>query len=124
MSCVGCDTVSLSPCRSSISHLKPIGEEDEDVARERQRVLSGSGQSDILELRELTKIYKRKQKPAVDRLCVGIPPGEVSSPSARTPVSRSSACKPIALPDEADSNGPLNINVAFLQMSAKNSFCS
>uniref|UniRef100_A0A8C7ZQ28 P-type phospholipid transporter n=1 Tax=Oryzias sinensis TaxID=183150 RepID=A0A8C7ZQ28_9TELE len=57
-------------------HLKPIGEEDEDVARERQRVLSGSGQSDILELRELTKIYKRKQKPAVDRLCVGIPPGE------------------------------------------------
>uniref|UniRef100_A0A3Q1ESV0 P-type phospholipid transporter n=1 Tax=Acanthochromis polyacanthus TaxID=80966 RepID=A0A3Q1ESV0_9TELE len=57
-------------------HLKPIGEEDEDVARERQRILSGGGQSDILELRQLTKIYKRKQKPAVDRLCVGIPPGE------------------------------------------------
>uniref|UniRef100_A0A671URV1 ATP-binding cassette, sub-family A (ABC1), member 1A n=1 Tax=Sparus aurata TaxID=8175 RepID=A0A671URV1_SPAAU len=62
--------------RSSTSHLKPIGEEDEDVARERQRILSGAGQSDILELRQLTKIYKRKQKPAVDRLCVGIPPGE------------------------------------------------
>uniref|UniRef100_A0A3Q3BQ74 P-type phospholipid transporter n=1 Tax=Kryptolebias marmoratus TaxID=37003 RepID=A0A3Q3BQ74_KRYMA len=62
--------------RSSTSHLKPIGEEDEDVARERQRIQSGGGQSDILELRELTKIYKRKQKPAVDRLCVGIPPGE------------------------------------------------
>uniref|UniRef100_A0A3Q3XHW1 P-type phospholipid transporter n=1 Tax=Mola mola TaxID=94237 RepID=A0A3Q3XHW1_MOLML len=62
--------------RSSSSHLKPIGEEDEDVARERQRILSGVGQSDILELRQLTKIYKRKQKPAVDRLCVGIPPGE------------------------------------------------
>uniref|UniRef100_A0A7N6A7H1 P-type phospholipid transporter n=1 Tax=Anabas testudineus TaxID=64144 RepID=A0A7N6A7H1_ANATE len=61
---------------SSTSHLKPIGEEDEDVARERQRILSGAGQSDILELRQLTKIYKRKQKPAVDRLCVGIPPGE------------------------------------------------
>uniref|UniRef100_A0A669C5X9 P-type phospholipid transporter n=1 Tax=Oreochromis niloticus TaxID=8128 RepID=A0A669C5X9_ORENI len=58
------------------SHLKPIGEEDEDVARERQRILSGGGQTDILELRQLTKIYKRKQKPAVDRLCVGIPPGE------------------------------------------------
>uniref|UniRef100_A0A8D3C3U3 P-type phospholipid transporter n=1 Tax=Scophthalmus maximus TaxID=52904 RepID=A0A8D3C3U3_SCOMX len=58
------------------SHLKPIGEEDEDVARERQRILGGGGQSDILELRQLTKIYKRKQKPAVDRLCVGIPPGE------------------------------------------------
>uniref|UniRef100_A0A669FBF6 P-type phospholipid transporter n=1 Tax=Oreochromis niloticus TaxID=8128 RepID=A0A669FBF6_ORENI len=57
-------------------HLKPIGEEDEDVARERQRILSGGGQTDILELRQLTKIYKRKQKPAVDRLCVGIPPGE------------------------------------------------
>uniref|UniRef100_A0A665V001 P-type phospholipid transporter n=1 Tax=Echeneis naucrates TaxID=173247 RepID=A0A665V001_ECHNA len=54
----------------------PIGEEDEDVARERCRILSGGGQSDILELRQLTKIYKRKQKPAVDRLCVGIPPGE------------------------------------------------
>ncbi|XP_043970576.1 phospholipid-transporting ATPase ABCA1-like isoform X2 [Gambusia affinis] len=62
--------------RSSTGHLKPIGEEDEDVARERQRILSGSGQLDILELRQLTKIYKRKQKPAVDRLCVGIPPGE------------------------------------------------
>uniref|UniRef100_A0A673C6S3 P-type phospholipid transporter n=1 Tax=Sphaeramia orbicularis TaxID=375764 RepID=A0A673C6S3_9TELE len=56
--------------------MPPIGEEDEDVARERQRILSGGGQTDILELRQLTKIYKRKQKPAVDRLCVGIPPGE------------------------------------------------
>ncbi|XP_033976695.1 phospholipid-transporting ATPase ABCA1-like isoform X1 [Trematomus bernacchii] len=62
--------------RSSTSHLKPIGEEDEDVARERQRILNGGGHSDILEIKELTKIYKRKQKPAVDRLCVGIPPGE------------------------------------------------
>uniref|UniRef100_A0AAR2L9H2 P-type phospholipid transporter n=1 Tax=Pygocentrus nattereri TaxID=42514 RepID=A0AAR2L9H2_PYGNA len=53
--------------------LSPVGEEDEDVARERQRIVSGAGQGDILELRELTK---RKQKPAVDRLCVGIPPGE------------------------------------------------
>uniref|UniRef100_A0A673I3E0 P-type phospholipid transporter n=1 Tax=Sinocyclocheilus rhinocerous TaxID=307959 RepID=A0A673I3E0_9TELE len=56
--------------------LKPIGEEDEDVARERQRILCGGGQTDILELKQLTKVYKRKQKPAVDRLCVGIPPGE------------------------------------------------
>lgn len=79
--CLECDLSSLCrlcPSRSSISHLKPIGEEDEDVARERQRILSREhGQSDILELRQLTKIYKRKQKPAVDRLCVGIPPGEV-----------------------------------------------
>ncbi|KAJ8339827.1 hypothetical protein SKAU_G00344600 [Synaphobranchus kaupii] len=56
--------------------LKPIGEEDEDVARERQRILGGGGHTDILELKQLTKVYKRKQKPAVDRLCVGIPPGE------------------------------------------------
>uniref|UniRef100_A0A9J8ACW3 P-type phospholipid transporter n=1 Tax=Cyprinus carpio carpio TaxID=630221 RepID=A0A9J8ACW3_CYPCA len=48
----------------------PIGEEDEDVARERQRIMSGAVQGDILELRQLTK------KPAVDRLCVGIPRGE------------------------------------------------
>uniref|UniRef100_A0AAY4A5S1 P-type phospholipid transporter n=1 Tax=Denticeps clupeoides TaxID=299321 RepID=A0AAY4A5S1_9TELE len=63
-------------CIKAGSPLKPIGEEDEDVARERQRILCGGGQSDILELRHLTKVYKKKQKPAVDRLCVGIPPGE------------------------------------------------
>uniref|UniRef100_A0A8B9LW20 P-type phospholipid transporter n=1 Tax=Astyanax mexicanus TaxID=7994 RepID=A0A8B9LW20_ASTMX len=62
--------------RGFSANLKPIGEEDEDVARERQRILGGGGHSDILELRQLTKVYKRKQKPAVDRLCVGIPPGE------------------------------------------------
>ncbi|XP_020657095.3 phospholipid-transporting ATPase ABCA1 [Pogona vitticeps] len=56
--------------------LPPVIEEDEDVNRERQRILSGGGQSDILEIKELTKIYQRKQKPAVDRICVGIPPGE------------------------------------------------
>ncbi|TSK45874.1 ATP-binding cassette sub-family A member 1 [Bagarius yarrelli] len=56
--------------------LSPIGEEDEDVARERQKIMSGAGHGDILELRELTKVYERKEKPAVDRLCVGIPPGE------------------------------------------------
>ncbi|XP_012989040.1 phospholipid-transporting ATPase ABCA1b isoform X2 [Esox lucius] len=56
--------------------LPTVGEEDEDVARERTRIVNGLGQGDILELRQLTKVYKRKQKPAVDRLCVGIPPGE------------------------------------------------
>uniref|UniRef100_A0A8C9WEH3 P-type phospholipid transporter n=1 Tax=Scleropages formosus TaxID=113540 RepID=A0A8C9WEH3_SCLFO len=56
--------------------LKALGEEDEDVARERQRILCGGGHADILELKELTKVYKMKQKPAVDRLCVGIPPRE------------------------------------------------
>ncbi|CAL8357983.1 unnamed protein product [Merluccius merluccius] len=61
---------------SNLTKLTPLGEEDEDVARERQRIVHGLGQGDILELRQLTKVYKRKQKPAVDRLCVGIPPGE------------------------------------------------
>ncbi|XP_022281376.1 phospholipid-transporting ATPase ABCA1 isoform X1 [Canis lupus baileyi] len=54
----------------------PLNDEDEDVKRERQRILDGGGQNDILEIKELTKIYRRKRKPAVDRICVGIPPGE------------------------------------------------
>ncbi|CAM5115675.1 unnamed protein product [Eretmochelys imbricata] len=56
--------------------LSPVNDEDEDVTRERQRIISGGGQSDILEIKELTKIYRMKRKPAVDRICVGIPPGE------------------------------------------------
>ncbi|XP_033869676.3 phospholipid-transporting ATPase ABCA1-like [Acipenser ruthenus] len=65
----------IKPRRIS-AKLPPIHDEDEDVAKERQRILSGGGQSDILELKELTKVYRMKRKPAVDRLCVGIPPGE------------------------------------------------
>ncbi|XP_055016079.1 phospholipid-transporting ATPase ABCA1-like isoform X2 [Boleophthalmus pectinirostris] len=61
---------------SSLHKLSPLGDEDEDVAKERQRIVHGLGHGDILELRELTKVFKAKQKPAVDRLCVGIPPGE------------------------------------------------
>ncbi|XP_055368383.1 phospholipid-transporting ATPase ABCA1b isoform X2 [Betta splendens] len=61
---------------SKLTKLGPLGEEDEDVARERQRIVHGLGHGDILELRQLTKVFKVKQKPAVDRLCVGIPPGE------------------------------------------------
>uniref|UniRef100_A0A3P9KJX1 ABC transporter domain-containing protein n=1 Tax=Oryzias latipes TaxID=8090 RepID=A0A3P9KJX1_ORYLA len=61
---------------SKLTKMGSLGEEDEDVARERQRIVQGLGQGDILELRQLTKVFKRKQKPAVDRLCVGIPPGE------------------------------------------------
>uniref|UniRef100_A0AAQ5X991 P-type phospholipid transporter n=1 Tax=Amphiprion ocellaris TaxID=80972 RepID=A0AAQ5X991_AMPOC len=65
-------------CRpvSKLTKLGALGDEDEDVARERQRIFHGLGHGDILELRQLTKVFKRKQKPAVDRLCVGIPPGE------------------------------------------------
>uniref|UniRef100_A0AAV2KFR8 P-type phospholipid transporter n=1 Tax=Knipowitschia caucasica TaxID=637954 RepID=A0AAV2KFR8_KNICA len=61
---------------SSLHKLGPLGDEDEDVAKERQRIVHGLGHGDILELRQLTKVFKAKQKPAVDRLCVGIPPGE------------------------------------------------
>uniref|UniRef100_A0A673AT76 P-type phospholipid transporter n=1 Tax=Sphaeramia orbicularis TaxID=375764 RepID=A0A673AT76_9TELE len=61
---------------SILTKLGPLGEEDEDVYRERQRIIHGLGHGDILELRQLTKVFKVKQKPAVDRLCVGIPPGE------------------------------------------------
>lgn len=62
--------------RPVYAKLPPVNDEDEDVNRERQRIISGGGQSDILEIKELTKIYRMKRKPAVDRICVGIPPGE------------------------------------------------
>ncbi|XP_058870789.1 phospholipid-transporting ATPase ABCA1-like isoform X2 [Acipenser ruthenus] len=56
--------------------LPPVGQEDEDVARERERVKSGRAKGDILEVKELTKVYRLQRKPAVDRLCLGIPRGE------------------------------------------------
>uniref|UniRef100_A0A8C0YTU6 ABC transporter domain-containing protein n=1 Tax=Canis lupus familiaris TaxID=9615 RepID=A0A8C0YTU6_CANLF len=56
--------------------LPPLGEEDEDVARERERVVHGATQEDVLVLRDLTKVYHGQRTPAVDRLCLGIPPGE------------------------------------------------
>uniref|UniRef100_A0A8C4Y8L9 P-type phospholipid transporter n=1 Tax=Gopherus evgoodei TaxID=1825980 RepID=A0A8C4Y8L9_9SAUR len=56
--------------------LPPLGGEDEDVAREREKIISGARQGDILVLHDLTKVYRARKKPAVDRLCVGIPPGE------------------------------------------------
>ncbi|KAM9081600.1 phospholipid-transporting ATPase ABCA1 isoform 1-T3 [Megaptera novaeangliae] len=62
--------------RPVMAKLPPLNDEDEDVRRERQRILDGGGQNDILEVKELTKVYRRKRKPAVDRICVGIPPGE------------------------------------------------
>nr|XP_043900156.1 phospholipid-transporting ATPase ABCA1 isoform X1 [Solea senegalensis] len=56
--------------------MPPLAPEDEDVARERQRVKSGQAQSDILTMIDLSKVYKSGKKPAVDRLCLGIPRGE------------------------------------------------
>ncbi|XP_018601402.2 ATP-binding cassette sub-family A member 1 isoform X2 [Scleropages formosus] len=56
--------------------LPPLGPEDQDVAKERRRVTSGKAQEDILLMKELSKVYKVGRKPAVDRLCLGIPRGE------------------------------------------------
>lgn len=42
--------------RPVYAKLPPVNEEDEDVNRERQRIISGGGQSDILEIKELTKV--------------------------------------------------------------------
>uniref|UniRef100_A0A3Q1IMF9 P-type phospholipid transporter n=1 Tax=Anabas testudineus TaxID=64144 RepID=A0A3Q1IMF9_ANATE len=56
--------------------MPPLGPEDEDVARERERVKGGKAQSDILTMIDLSKVYKAGRKPAVDRLCLGIPRGE------------------------------------------------
>ncbi|XP_070764458.1 phospholipid-transporting ATPase ABCA1 [Enoplosus armatus] len=56
--------------------MPPLGPEDEDIARERERVISGRAQSDILTMIDLSKVYKAGRKPAVDRLCLGIPRGE------------------------------------------------
>lgn len=55
---------------------EPIFDEDDDVAEERQRITSGGSKTDILWLNELTKVYSGSSSPAVDRLCVGVRPGE------------------------------------------------
>uniref|UniRef100_A0A668ACT9 P-type phospholipid transporter n=1 Tax=Myripristis murdjan TaxID=586833 RepID=A0A668ACT9_9TELE len=48
---------------NKLTKLSPIGEEDEDVARERQRIVHGLGHGDILELRQLTKVQPRPRPP-------------------------------------------------------------
>uniref|UniRef100_A0A8D2INN2 P-type phospholipid transporter n=1 Tax=Varanus komodoensis TaxID=61221 RepID=A0A8D2INN2_VARKO len=57
-------------------YMLPVMDEDEDVAEERQRIISGGSKTDILKLQELTKRYAGQQVPAVDRLCVSVRPGE------------------------------------------------
>ncbi|NXU34532.1 ABCA1 protein, partial [Drymodes brunneopygia] len=56
--------------------LPSLGDEDRDVARERARVGNIPPHSHLLLLKDLTKVYRRRKAPAVDRLCVAIPPGE------------------------------------------------
>ncbi|XP_055978796.1 retinal-specific phospholipid-transporting ATPase ABCA4 [Sorex fumeus] len=55
---------------------EPILDEDDDVAEERQRITSGGNKMALLRLNELTKVYSGSSSPAVDRLCVGVRPGE------------------------------------------------
>ncbi|XP_046904791.1 phospholipid-transporting ATPase ABCA1-like isoform X1 [Hypomesus transpacificus] len=55
----------------------PRGDEDVDVARERRRLHQGDGgNNDLLRICDLTKVYRGKKVPAVDRVCVGVPAAE------------------------------------------------
>jgi len=51
-------------------------EEDDDVARERDRVLVGPSAGDVLLVKELSKRYGRRSQLAVDRLTFGVRRGE------------------------------------------------
>uniref|UniRef100_A0A8C1YWS8 P-type phospholipid transporter n=1 Tax=Cyprinus carpio TaxID=7962 RepID=A0A8C1YWS8_CYPCA len=54
----------------------PITDEDVDVAKEREKVYKGGSSSDILQIKDLSKTYTGTIRPAVDRICVGVSPGE------------------------------------------------
>ncbi|XP_034548275.1 ATP-binding cassette sub-family A member 2 isoform X2 [Notolabrus celidotus] len=58
---------------------QPIDDDDVDVACERHRVLRGDADNDMLKIENLTKVYKSRKMGrilAVDRLCLGVRPGE------------------------------------------------
>ncbi|KAJ8285694.1 hypothetical protein GJAV_G00029870 [Gymnothorax javanicus] len=58
---------------------QPVEDDDTDVARERRRVLRGDADNDMLKMENLTKVYKSRKMGrilAVDRLCLGVRPGE------------------------------------------------
>uniref|UniRef100_A0A4W3GWE2 ATP-binding cassette sub-family A member 2 n=1 Tax=Callorhinchus milii TaxID=7868 RepID=A0A4W3GWE2_CALMI len=66
------------PQRLPVSN-KPIEDDDVDVGNERRRVLRGDADTDVLRIQNLTKVYKSRKMGrilAVDRLCVGVRPGE------------------------------------------------
>uniref|UniRef100_A0AAX7TCS9 P-type phospholipid transporter n=1 Tax=Astatotilapia calliptera TaxID=8154 RepID=A0AAX7TCS9_ASTCA len=60
----------------------PAQDEDDDVAAERQRIYDGGNKADILQIRDLSKVYILIKRlisyllAAVDRICVGVPAGE------------------------------------------------
>uniref|UniRef100_A0A3B3VDY7 P-type phospholipid transporter n=1 Tax=Poecilia latipinna TaxID=48699 RepID=A0A3B3VDY7_9TELE len=51
-------------------------EEDKDVAEERERIHRSKNTFDILRIKDLSKTYRGTIIPAVDRICVGVSPGE------------------------------------------------
>lgn len=61
----------VSVLRPKLKPLPPLGEEDEDVARERERVVRGATEGDILVLRDLTKVGAAK-----GRVGGGLPPAQ------------------------------------------------
>ncbi|XP_059174017.1 ATP-binding cassette sub-family A member 2-like isoform X2 [Physella acuta] len=68
----------LRPRQNKVS-LSSLAGEDNDVAIERKRVLKGNGKYDMLVLENLTKVYRTRRLGrhlAVDRICLGVPPGE------------------------------------------------
>ncbi|XP_017911665.1 PREDICTED: ATP-binding cassette sub-family A member 2-like isoform X3 [Capra hircus] len=70
-------TFRRQPQRMPVS-TKPV-EDDVDVASERQRVLRGDADNDMVKIENLTKVYKSRKIGrilAVDRLCLGVRPGE------------------------------------------------
>ncbi|XP_056594353.1 retinal-specific phospholipid-transporting ATPase ABCA4a [Triplophysa dalaica] len=54
----------------------PVTDEDVDVATERERIYKGGSTGDILQVKDLSKTYTGTVRPAVDRICVGVSPGE------------------------------------------------
>uniref|UniRef100_A0A665X1X1 P-type phospholipid transporter n=1 Tax=Echeneis naucrates TaxID=173247 RepID=A0A665X1X1_ECHNA len=54
----------------------PIIDEDADVAEERELIYRPVKTNDILRIRDLSKTYTGTIIPAVDRICVGVSPGE------------------------------------------------
>ncbi|XP_041823572.1 retinal-specific phospholipid-transporting ATPase ABCA4-like isoform X2 [Melanotaenia boesemani] len=53
-----------------------ILDEDVDVAEERQRIRQSGKTNDILRIKDLSKTYTGTIIPAVDRMCIGVSPGE------------------------------------------------
>uniref|UniRef100_A0A670YQ04 ATP-binding cassette sub-family A member 2 n=1 Tax=Pseudonaja textilis TaxID=8673 RepID=A0A670YQ04_PSETE len=90
---------------------KPI-EDDVDVAAERQRVLRGDADNDMLKIENLTKVYKSRRIGrilAVDRLCVGVRPGECFGLLGVNGAGKTTTFKMLT-GDETTTNGEAFIN--------------